>query len=102
MAELDFAIGYSPLEHPDIQADVLAEGKLVVVVRPGHPILARGKDKRHSRLREYPHASPKALYGTATCEDHPLIVKWNAIGDVPFYFDSYDVARSYVLHSNAW
>jgi hypothetical protein len=61
------------------------------------PVADRGK-----RLRLHPHASVKALFGTATCEDHPTLVAWKAIGDVPFYFDSYDVARGYLLASDAW
>jgi DNA-binding transcriptional LysR family regulator len=102
MSELDYAIGYSPLNHPDVETEVLVRGRLVVAVRPGHPILERSAKKRPAALQAYPHASVRAYFGTASCEDHPLLAKWKAVGRTPFYFDSYDIAIRYVERTDAW
>jgi DNA-binding transcriptional LysR family regulator len=100
--ELDYAIGYNPVDHPEMVTEVLREGRLLVVARPGHPLTTAPRKARPSMLKTYPHASVRALFGTATCEDHPTLVAWQAVGRVPLYFDSYDVAERYVLSSDAW
>jgi DNA-binding transcriptional LysR family regulator len=100
--ELDYAIGYSPLKHPDLVFDELARGRLVVAVRAQHPILVESIKGKQAQLQRYAHASVRALFGVVSCEDHPLLAKWRAISRTPFFFDSYDVAIAYVCRTDAW
>ncbi len=100
--ELDLAVAYSPLSHPDIEAETLVSGLLLVVVRGGHPLMALPRTKRPTSLASFSHAAVKALVGVATCEDHPSLRAWGVTADRRFTFDNYDVACEYVRRSDAW
>jgi DNA-binding transcriptional LysR family regulator len=101
---LDFGLCFSPLNHPDLVVRDLLAGKLVPVVRKGHPLSrAAGQTEKSLRaLSEYPAIVHKALPGVDLCEDHPELKKWGIHARVTNYFESDDLAVETLLASESW
>ncbi|WP_458866339.1 LysR family transcriptional regulator substrate-binding protein, partial [Enterococcus faecium] len=51
---LDFAVGFSPLPHPQLDFEEVGAGASHVVVRKDHPIFSNRRKAAFEQLRDYP------------------------------------------------
>jgi DNA-binding transcriptional LysR family regulator len=100
--ELDFGICFNPQPHPEVDSEVLGEGRLLVAVRPRHPILAARSAQRLGLLSRYPAVLPKAFQGIDTCLRHPVFARFAIRAESDCLIDSYEVAVEKIRHSLSW
>lgn len=101
-SELDFGVCFSPQAHPDVDAEVIHQGQLVIIVRKGHPLMKKPAQKRFEALNQYPAVLPKSFQGIDVCERHPIFEKYGIRPNASLLFDSYEVAVEQVAHSDSW
>lgn len=100
--EFDLGVCFNPQSHPAVTSKSVHEGKLVVCVNKGHPILkARGLD-RITRLSGYPATLPKSYQGIDNCQTHPVFEKFGIVPVPDLIFDNYEVAIQKLKLSRSW
>lgn len=99
---LDLALCFSPFHHPELKQNELYHGKLVVVVRHGHPILKLDSKKAMSELNRLPAVIHKGQPGVELCEAHPIFARYGIAPQIRLSFDSDACAIERVASSNSW
>ena len=97
---LDFAIGFSPAAHPQLEMEEVFRGYSEIVLRKNHPILRRDKKERHKWLAEYPVTMHMATEKIFSARNYPAFKKLNS--SISFSFDSDFTALENLKNSNSW
>jgi DNA-binding transcriptional LysR family regulator len=101
--ELDFGLSVSPQTHPNLEIAPIREGRLLITVRTGHPILRSKSSDRMRQLAEYPAVLPRSLRGIELCDrNHPMFKKYGITPNYDCLVDSYDVAVKKIACSLSW
>lgn len=99
---VDFALCFSPQQHPDFIQKELFKGNLRIAVRKGHPLLKLSLSQQLKALSQYPAILHKPTPGVEVCEKHPVFSHFGIQPKVRFYFDSDDQAIECILRSDSW
>ncbi len=100
--EYDFGLCFNPQAHPNLEAQPVYRGQMVLAVNKKHPLLKVDAKDQIQNLSRYPASLPKAFQGVDNCESHPIFKKFGITPDIKFVFDSYDVAVEHLSTSQAW
>jgi len=98
----DFGICFSPLEHPDLECEVLHKGQLKIVVKKSHPLLKKRAKEQLACISQYGAILPKAFSGIEVCEQNPMFKKFNIDINRDCLFDSYEIAEIKLSCSKSW
>ena len=99
---LDFALCFSPQQHPKFTVQELFKGDLRIVVRKHHPILKLNSIRQFKELSKYTAIIHKPSPGIELCESHPVFSKFGIEPKTRFYFDSDDAAIECIINSDSW
>lgn len=101
---LDVGVCFSPLKHPELQVHELYKGRLLLLVKKGHPALRkmRRANSEISILSDYPAIIHKATPGVDICEEHKEFARHGIKCNVANYFESDDLAVNTILRSDSW
>jgi DNA-binding transcriptional LysR family regulator len=99
---LDLALVFSPLRHPELREVTLFEGQLILVVRPGHPVLREPAKTRLRALSAYPATLHKAGSGAEICEVHPMFDRFGIAPQIRCLYENDDQAVESVLNTDSW
>lgn len=99
---LDFAVGFGPSQHPQLESVEIFSGKSQVVVRNNHPIFKRVKKNHYQLLDEYPATMHMASERIMSASPSPALRRAGLKPAITFSYDSDHVALENILHSNNW
>lgn len=99
---LDFALCFSPFQHPELRQIEIYRGRLVVAVRPGHPLLKTTGKRAVMGLSEFPAVLHKGLPGVDLCEAHPIFARYGITPKIRLAFDNDACAIERVTSSDSW
>lgn len=99
---VEIGLCFSPIQHPELKQIEVHRGKLIVVVRPGHPLLKMQGQKAISELSKHPAIIHKDRPGVELCEAHPIFARYGIVPKINLSFDSDACAIEKVAMSNAW
>lgn len=99
---LDMALCFSPYRYPTLKQFELYRGKLVIAVRPRHPLLKLTGRKAVFGLSDYPAVIHKAQPGTDLCEAHPIFSRYQITPHIRFSFENDACAVQRVVSSQSW
>ncbi len=99
---VDVGLCFSPLKHPELVVREIHRGRLVPVVRKGHPLLGSGLRRLLPSLSKYPSIVHKAAVGSDICEDHPELARNGIRCRASGYFESDDLAVEALASGDAW
>jgi LysR family transcriptional regulator, cyn operon transcriptional activator len=71
--ELDLGLCFSPVPHPDLSVETLAQGHLRLMVHREHPLVGLTASQVLKRVSAFPCVMPKPLAGVDVCEVHPVL-----------------------------
>lgn len=94
--DLDFAVCFSPKEHPELESTVLLRGELLPAVHKKHPLAKAAAPVK--KLNSFPAVIHKANQFVFSCVDHPMFKKFDIDPDIRCYWDS-DLAAATLLQS---
>ena len=100
--QLEFGLCLNPLFHPQVESLELARGPCYFAVRKGHPSLSLSPARRWKSLADYPFASTREVHGVEGCGIIEMLLEKQITVTPSFFYDSYDVALSWVLSSEGW
>jgi DNA-binding transcriptional LysR family regulator len=97
--EIDLGFCISPNAGPNMEQEILHEGKLLICFGKKHPF---AKDKRIEDLNGYPAIAALGAQGIDNCENHPSLQKLRVTQRISNLFDSYDVALKALRFNTVW
>ena len=97
---VDLALCFSPLRHPDLVIHELGGGQLRIAVRKGHPLAK--KRGPLSAISEFPATLHKATSGVDICENHPAFDMHGIVPKVACFFDTDEIAVQSLVSSDSW
>lgn len=100
--EIDVGLCLSPHASPVFDQAIVQTGRLLIVVRRGHPVLRLKGAKRLAALSQYPASFGKSYEVISSCEIHPELERYNLKPKIQLSYDSYSVAVSAIKHSDSW
>lgn len=98
--EYDLGLCFNPQSHSSFDIRPVYEGRLVVAVRKGHPILRQAAPLK--ALSRYPAALSRAFFGMDNCETHPVFEKFGIVPRGTFISDSYETDAAVILATDTW
>lgn len=97
--EVDLGFCLSPNSNPNIEQEILYEGKLLIAFGKKHPFF---KNPSVEDLNLHPYIAAITAQGMDNCENHPAFQKLRINPKVVNLFDNYDTAIAMLKVSNAW
>jgi DNA-binding transcriptional LysR family regulator len=97
--EADLGFCLSPHSAPNIEREVIHEGRLLICMGKKHPFF---KDPKIESLGTYPSLAALGVQGIENCESHPAFQKFRLTQKVINFYDSYDVAIECLKMNNTW
>ena len=100
--KIDFGIGFSPTPHPQLDFEVIYEGRSQVVVRQNHPIFARKTRDHYKMLSLYPGTMHVATEKVVMARRFPFLKAAGLDRNVVFSYDNDFVALENLKNSDNW
>lgn len=98
----DFGLCFSPVEHPQLESEILYQGQLKIVVKKSHPILQLPSEWQIKKLSSYKAVLPKAFNSIEVCIENPMLKTFHIHVDLECSFDSYEIGEIKVAESESW
>lgn len=97
--EADLGICLSPHVGPNIDQEIIHEGKLLICMGKHHPFF---KNPKSEELNHWPAIAALGAQGIDNCENHPSYQKLKISPKIINLYDNYDVALAALKFNNAW
>lgn len=100
--KLDFAVGFSPVPHPQLSFEEVYRGLNQIVVRKDHPIFEKRARDHHKLLAEYPGTVHLATEKIFMARQFPFLKAMHLDRKINFGFDNDFVALQNLKFSDNW
>lgn len=100
--DLDFAICFSPKDHPDISSKAIHSGQLVLCSHSKHPLASLSSKKVLSEINNYEAIIHKPSELVFSCDDHPMFFKYDINPEFKFFWNSDHIAVELMSKSSYW